>query len=208
MRNFAEEMAYWYFRFNGFFVLDNFVLHNDELNSIQSADIDILGIRQKHTYENIGGRGTDTHHILFDHFDDDKHIGIVCEVKSGKRTTNKIHLKRLDRLRYGISRIGFFSQKKVEGLALKLAEEPVVKGKYHQIGKVIVTEDGRRIPGFICITLEQIHDFLRRHLKKYIDPKGRSKHFFPSPVLQQIIWEIEHEKKNVKISDKIPNRIG
>ncbi|WP_231968934.1 hypothetical protein [Thermoanaerobacterium sp. RBIITD] len=28
MNNFAEELTYWYLRFNGFFLLQNFVLHN------------------------------------------------------------------------------------------------------------------------------------------------------------------------------------
>ncbi len=26
MRNYAEKLAYWYFRLNGFFVLENYVL--------------------------------------------------------------------------------------------------------------------------------------------------------------------------------------
>lgn len=193
MKNFAEEMAYWYFRLNGFFLLDNFVLHNDGLDSTQSADIDILAIRQKYTFETVGGRKADKHKLLFSNFDENKNIGIICEVKSGRSTPNDILLRRKDRLRYGLERIGFFSHTRVNELVVKLSSDPVVSGEYHQIGKVLITDDGRDIPGFICISLEEIHKFLKKHLRNYQGPKSRSKHFFPSPVIQQIIWEIEQE---------------
>ncbi|MDR5002496.1 hypothetical protein [Brevibacillus parabrevis] len=199
MKNFAEEMAYWYFRLNGFFLLDNFVLHNDGLDSTHSADIDILAIRQKYTYELIGGRETDKHELLFRNFDNNKNIGIICEVKAGKSTPNDIRLRRMDRLRYGLERIGFFSQSRVDDLVVKLSSEPVASGQYHQVGKVLITDDGRDVPGFICISLEEIHRFLKRHLKRYINPKSRSKHFFPSPVIQQIIWEIEQDTKKKRL---------
>lgn len=195
MKNFAEEMAYWYFRLNGFFLLDNFVLHNDGLDSTHSADIDILAIRQKYTYEIVGGREVDKHELLFSNFEENKNIGIICEVKAGRLTPNDILLTRIDRLRYGLERIGFFSQTNINELAVKLSSDPVLTGKYHQVGKVLITDDGRNIPGFICIRLSEIHEFLKRHLRSYIDPKSRSKHFFPSPVIQQIIWEIEQEVK-------------
>lgn len=199
MKNFAEEMAYWYFRLNGFFLLDNFVLHNDGLDSTHSADIDILAIRQKYTFESVGGREADKHELLFKNFDDNKNIGIICEVKAGRSTPNDILLRRRDRLRYGLERIGFFSHSKVNELVVKLSSDPVVSGEYHQVGKVLITDDGRDIPGFICISLEEIHKFLKRHLRRYIDPKSRSKQFFPSPVIQQIIWEIEQEAKKKRL---------
>ncbi|AWX56938.1 hypothetical protein AB432_018625 [Brevibacillus brevis] len=196
MRNFAEEMVYWYFRLNGFFLLDNFVLHNDGLDSTQSADIDILAIRQKYTYENVGGREADKHELLFRNFDDNKNIGILCEVKAGRITPNDICLTRIDRLKYGLERMGFSSHSRVNELVPELSINPVVTGNYHQVGKVLITDDGRDMPGFICISLEEIHKFLKRHLRRYLDPKSRSKHFFPSPVIQQIIWEIEQDAKN------------
>lgn len=199
MKNFAEEMAYWYFRLNGFFLLDNFVLHNDGLDSTHSADIDILAIRQKYTFESVGGREADKHELLFRNFDDNKNIGIICEVKAGRTTPSDIRLTRLDRLRYGLERIGYFTHSRVNELVVKLSSERVVTGKYHQVGKVLITDDGRDIPGFICISLDEIHKFLKRHLRRYIDPKSRSKLFFSSPVIQQIIWEIELDEKNKRL---------
>ncbi len=54
MRNFGEELAYWYLRLNGFFLIDDFVLHNADLVSSQNADADVIGIRNPFTIERIG----------------------------------------------------------------------------------------------------------------------------------------------------------
>ncbi len=53
MRNFGEELAYWYLRLNGFFLIDDFVLHSEDLKSSQSADADVIGIRNPFTVEKI-----------------------------------------------------------------------------------------------------------------------------------------------------------
>jgi hypothetical protein len=54
MKNFAEEICYWYFRLNGFFLLENYVLHRSDTNSSHYADIDLLGIRTKNVKEEVG----------------------------------------------------------------------------------------------------------------------------------------------------------
>lgn len=139
MKNFAEELAYWYFRVNGFFVLDNFVLHSRDLDSSQNADIDLLAIRQKHTYETIGGIETDMDPELFQHFVRDKHIGIICEVKSSPNPTSRsIKLNNSDRLTYAVRRIGFFEFENARRKASVLTSQRVVQGEYHQIGKVLI----------------------------------------------------------------------
>lgn len=40
----AEELAYWYFRLNGFLTIQNFIVH-DERKANQRTDVDILGVR-------------------------------------------------------------------------------------------------------------------------------------------------------------------
>jgi len=40
----AEELAYWYFRLNGFLNIPNFVIHPDT-GSEQRTDVDLLGVR-------------------------------------------------------------------------------------------------------------------------------------------------------------------
>ncbi len=53
MRNYGEELAYWYLRLNGFFVLDNFVYHRTKHN--RDGDADLLAIRLPNVKEPIGG---------------------------------------------------------------------------------------------------------------------------------------------------------
>lgn len=60
MMNFAEELAYWYLRLNGFFLLQNFILHHlGEGPQRGTADSDLLAIRFPYVYEQIGGREQD-----------------------------------------------------------------------------------------------------------------------------------------------------
>jgi hypothetical protein len=192
MRNFAEEMAYWYFRLNGFFVLENFVLHRQDLDSNQHADMDLLAIRHKYTYEEIGGKKDDRDPKLFKHFDEDKHIGIICEVKSGRNLSrDDIKFDRPDRINYAIRRLGIFAPLNAKQKARELAKEPVIEGNFHQVGKVLITNNDITFPDYICITLEHIQTFLYEHMKKYIDPKSGGKNFFPSELLQYIIWNVE-----------------
>ena len=40
MRNYGEELAYWYLRLNGFFLIENFVIHNQEHEN--GSDVDML----------------------------------------------------------------------------------------------------------------------------------------------------------------------
>ncbi len=51
--NFAEQLAYWYLRFNGFFPLTNFVLHHG--TGHRTSDTDLLAMRFPYVSEDIGG---------------------------------------------------------------------------------------------------------------------------------------------------------
>jgi len=60
MNNFAEELTYWYFRLNGFFLLTNYVLHDvGQGQQRGTADADLLVIRFPYVYEEIGGQSKD-----------------------------------------------------------------------------------------------------------------------------------------------------
>lgn len=56
-RNFGEELVYWYLRLNGFFIINNFVLHHDTAS--RTSDADLLAVRFPYVYEDIGGREED-----------------------------------------------------------------------------------------------------------------------------------------------------
>ena len=88
MKNYAEELAYWYFRFNGFFPITNFVTHPIERDNEEGySDTDIIAIKPVGVRETVGlGRQVDFCDFLYDrvinHYQD-KTIAIICEVKAG-----------------------------------------------------------------------------------------------------------------------------
>jgi len=63
MRNYAEEIVYWYYRLNHFFPLKNFVMHlvEEREHMRTSAEIDFLAIKPSHATESIP---TDLHYEL------------------------------------------------------------------------------------------------------------------------------------------------
>src|SRR5262245_2650360 len=87
--NYAETLAYWYFRLNGFFLIQNFVLHRGvEAEKIhRTADTDMLGVRPPHVSEDINGKSVRCDSWLEDvlnGLDRPTTIGVVVEVKSGE----------------------------------------------------------------------------------------------------------------------------
>lgn len=194
MKNFAEELAYWYLRFNGFFPLTNFVLHSQDLVSNHSADADLLGVRPKYVSEEIGDDHIDNN--LFKHFSPKTNIGVICEVKSaqGLRSSN-ILMAREDRIKYALRRIGFFSEENVQIHMEKLRSEKVIRGRFHEVGKLLITERPCSQPGFICMTLDQIESFITERIRMYSDPKSSAKHLFESDMLQYMIWKNRRSRR-------------
>jgi len=189
MKNFAEELVYWYLRFNGFFPLTNFVLHRQGLlDDHQSADTDLLAVRPKFVAEEVGGEHRDVY--LFNHFGPQTNIGLMCEVKSGNNVNiEKIHLRREDRISYCVRRIGFFSENKIRYHTEVLKSHNVSKGQFHEIGKLLVTKKDINIPGFICITMDHVEAFILERIRLYSSEKYGAKLHFDSDMLQYMIWK-------------------
>ncbi len=60
MMNYAETLAYWYLRLNGFFPLNRFVLHPPGGGPrAHAADHDLLAVRPPGVYEDVGGQPND-----------------------------------------------------------------------------------------------------------------------------------------------------
>lgn len=101
--NYGEELAYWYLRLNGFFLLENFVIHRTE-EIKYSSDIDLLAVRLSFVYEEVGGQLDDWDEKLLNNLDASKIIGILCEVKTGKYKEKKLFKRQY--IEYALNRFG------------------------------------------------------------------------------------------------------
>ena len=80
--NYGETNAYWYLRLNGFFLIENFVVHRTE-EIAHSSDIDLMGVRLPYVFEEVGGQANDWDESLIEELNPQIMTGVICEVKTG-----------------------------------------------------------------------------------------------------------------------------
>ncbi|WP_026485646.1 hypothetical protein [Caldanaerobius polysaccharolyticus] len=193
MNNFAEELTYWYLRFNGFFLLQNFVLHNlEEEEQRGTADSDLLAIRFSGVYEKIGGQNQDWDKEKF--FDwgidiDKWNLAFIIEVKSGR--TRKSELEKAfssKRLESALYRFGIFPKRKVCCMIKKLESEKYAEFHPWIVAKLAVTE--KLVDGlWLNLTLSEIDEFIQKRIQSYSDDKYPDRIYFTSVLMQYLIWK-------------------
>ena len=200
MNNFAEELTYWYFRLNGFFLLENYVLHNvGEGTQRGTADADLLAIRFPYVYEEVGGQSGDWDENKFSKewgFDIEKdNLALIIEVKS-ERNVKRSDIEKsfsLERLKTALYRFGIFNKGEVNSIC-----EDLFNKKYEKyetiigevfIGKAAVTEDKKEDHKWLNITLKEINDFVFKRIRSYSRDKYADRMYFPSVLIQYIAWK-------------------
>lgn len=208
MRNFAEELAYWYFRLNGFLIINDFVLHHQDLINNQSADCDLVCVRLPHTHEFIGGRiDTDWDNRIFNDRMLDKNIkiGLICEVKAGLQVEeDDIKFDRVDRIKYCAERIGLWTQELIENNIERFKQQDITlletEIESTQFGKILITDDRYRYQNnrFVNLSLKHIERFIVNKFNnyEYLDAKNGAKLFFPSNLMQYMIWKLDQRRRN------------
>lgn len=182
--NFGEELVYWYLRLNGFFLINNFVLHQNSEG--RTSDADLLAVRLPYVYEETGGRLEDWDPLLLSYFEPGKTIGIICEVKTGLNfNTNKIFQDY--NVNKSVQRIGFTSN---ELDYQEIFDNSMVSFGDYQIAKLLVTRKLHN-PKSDCLHIKMVHirSFLRERMHKYMDRKLGDRMFFSSSLLQYLIWD-------------------
>jgi hypothetical protein len=205
--NYAETIAHWYLRLNGFFPLSDFVLHRTgepgrELDEgmAHSADCDLLAVRFPYTYEEIGGQKRDWDPQFAQDWGIDvaiETLGLMVEVKSGKSVAPEDVRTAFQpaRLCAAVRRLGMAPRKKAQDLARALDSERVVScsetGR-RKIAKLLVARQANRSttegPWFF-LALEDADQFILRRMKKYREAKSRDRMFFPSELIQYLAWK-------------------
>ena len=185
--NYGEELVYWYFRLNGFFPLTNFVLHAGE-EIPHTSDCDVIAIRHPHVYEEVGGQPSDWDPTLLQMLDFQRTIGIICEVKTGRRVNTVFNS---DNVQYAIKRLGFTSYSHQIMSELDTSAACFV-GDQYQIAKILISNFPSQNGSYFHISLKHARDFMRGRIASY-PQKYRDRMFFNSTLFQEIIWEVNLE---------------
>jgi len=208
MANYAEQLAYWYLRLNGFFLIQNYVYHQiqeKEENQGYNADADLLAIRPPHYYEEIPHRETDengqTHylHAPLDSADwlgefDGKWLGVIVEVKGSEQTRSQDIRNAFSqgRLQVALNRLGLIAN--VDEALQHLMEQARYDYDSGSIIKLAFSE--RALEGlWITIPLQQANQFIIERMtsaQNYLAKSG-SRYFFPSELIQYMIWSSKQQ---------------
>ncbi len=181
--NYGEEISYWYFRLNGFFPLVNFVVHRTKKIKY-STDIDLLAVRFPNVYEVVGGQPDDWDSKLFNQFDKDAILGVLCEVKTGNYDVKSFF--KVESLKYTLPRFGF--KPTLEEHAKKLEKLKMVtlfhNNQKYQIAKILVSNKKNQDKvGYIHLQIANIEEFISDRIKRYKAKKWQDRMFFPSNYL-------------------------
>lgn len=191
--NYGETLASWYLRLNGFFPLQDFILHRFEENNnnvIVNADVDLLALRMPHVFEEVGGQDSDWDlPRLEDIINVDLPVGLIVEVKTSRRARPNQSLPRLER---GIQRLGLLPKVYALDIAQELMPSPNPVGVFSTgtaiIGTVLICED-RRVRHYYnqysyVIGLRECERFIIDRFRTYADEKRGARLFFPNDLIQ------------------------
>jgi hypothetical protein len=201
LENYGETIAYWYLRLNGFFPLSRFVLHRHDLAVEHSADCDFLAIRHPNVYEVIGGQRMDWDLDRFTNWGIDLEqdaVGLFVEVKTGLRGADlEEGIERAfsaDRITYAIQRTGFWPSDSASVIEKHLQSTPIFREDEHPMvfGKLLVSANEPRadhVPPHLYLPLIEADQFIINRMQLYKKHKFADRHFFPSDLIQYIIWK-------------------
>ena len=189
----AEEVAQWYLRLNGFFLIPGFVVHPDLPHRTPRTEADFLGIRLKYSSEGVWKidrlNRSKTHTAMKDDLKliqaglsgtVTKNLGIMVEVKAGKCKVNGPWSDRRSsdqkngqsNMERALARVGFFNRELVTAASDAMYEELRYDGKefivqYITIGKYKDEDLQQKYPLLIQITFDEIANFLKERFTKF-----------------------------------------
>jgi len=193
MRNYAESIAYWYLRLNGFFTITDFVLHN------KHGDTDILAIRPPFASEIVKGEQLrEDEHLIglvkSSKADFCKYFTcVIREAKGGKgHLTNDSITKKFDleSLKCNLRRLGLFKEDQTASVATKLLTSKwFTYDDCATIHKVLFAHEEQfksaATDSFSFISLETAERFIDDRMK--LDFKVRDWDKFNSEYIQRMI---------------------
>ena len=167
----AAKIAYWYFRLNGFWGLENFVLHPEDRTHSQRTDADFYGVRfQCHSRLNMDDDAQSKNGRKSPSF-------VIAEITRGTCKLNGpwINLGK-DKMQYILPGIGAFHPGEINAIAESLSQycaypEP---GANHELviqliaaGKAANKNLENQFPSLLQIESAGMLSFIYRRFEKY-----------------------------------------
>ena len=183
----AEEVAEWFFRLNGFFLIPGFIVHPDYRQPFPRTEADLLGIRLKDSAEGFqskserGGqkksyRPMVDHHRLIGAGKNGtvrKHLVAMVEVKAGLAAINGPWSDvRSGNMARALRRVGFGNRQEIDVASASMYERLRYVGpdfivQYFSVCGSRNPELTDRYPDLIQITFEEISEFLRDRFVRF-----------------------------------------
>lgn len=199
--NYAEEVAYWYLRLNGFFPLTRFVLHRNRYAQprLGPADADLLALRLPAVEERIGGTYVDFDPELrrVVPFDTETDVVLfVVDVKGGDSVGRPELVFNQERLSDAVKRAGRLVPKLRPKVVLDtLCKRPHYHDRGAFVGKLYIAQslDHPCRDSVSCakdryeMSLVHAVTFIRNRFATYEEKKSDWNHF-PSDLAQFLIW--------------------
>jgi len=184
--NYGEKIAYWYLRLNGFFLIENFVVHRTE-EIKYSSDIDLLGLRLPYVFEEVGGQKNDWDKALVAELNPNIMTGVMCEVKTGKFDEGTIFKKEY--LKYCLDRFGFMPNlsKYTDEIFEKRNTVIEFEGQEFQILKIFVSNTEAKRHDILQFRIKDLRVFIENRINKYKRRKWQDRLFFQSDFLGELI---------------------
>lgn len=218
----AELVSQWYLRFNGYFPLTKFILHDAGAKKQpggQLTDADILALRLPHTEEVIEGPvtirvATDPHLDVREGLTD----FIIAEVSSKECKSNWINEEdprvNVEYLRDCLRRFGYWDRETVDCVAKQLSERKLVLSSSPMPIRVRLLAFGvsktDKLPGFQQVTFESAFDYMKGPLWGCYAPT-------PTDVTERIVsdhkqWhplirEVYRRLRGHKVEERSPREI-
>jgi hypothetical protein len=195
----SEQLAYWFFRLNGFLTITNLVIHTEEYR--QGTEIDVIGIRFPFRKE-LRHQTLEGHEDFmkdYDAFDIGKTLLMIADAKRGPSDFNEAWKKVENIIRIlnfvGIVDIAEDHKKYIEPLySTGKYEGDNLCIRFCLIGRQKYRES-QLFPEALKITWEEIIDFIYDRFDKY-EREKRSHHQWDES--GHLLWKLFEVSKNNK----------
>lgn len=166
-----EKFVSWYLRLNGYFTVDNFVVHaGDDPGRIRNGligshtETDTIALRMPYSVERAGNLLIANHEILVDGQNGRFDI-VIAEAKSGdKDRPNPVWRNRkLAPIKYVVRFVGLYDESKVDEVARELSEHYCFENKKSRIRYIVFSNEVNQHyanQGVKYITFAQIAKFI------------------------------------------------